>query len=72
MNKYLFLFYDYESHLCGWECFDSNEPYSDGMAVQMAFTSLTCADLYQSVFIYQDGIHYESSDGRLLVCSIRK
>ena len=72
MNKYLFLFYDYESHLCGWECFDPKEPVSDAMAVQQAFNMLVCDDLFQSVLIYQDGSHYESSDGRLLVCSIRK
>ena len=51
MDKYLFLFYDYESHLCSWECFDPKEPVSDAMAVQQAFNMLICDDLYCSVVI---------------------
>lgn len=72
MNKYLFLFYDYESILCGWYSFDPREPVSDAMAVQQAFNILISDEKFRSVSIYQDSCHYESSDGRLLVCSIRK
>lgn len=72
MNKYLFLFYAADETFCGWECFDPKEPVSDAMAVQQAFNMLVCDDLYDSVMIYQDGCHFESSGGRLLVCSIRK
>ena len=72
MDKYLFLFYDFESHLCGWECFDPKEPVSDAMAVHQAFNMLICDDLYCMVAVYQNGCHYKSSDGRLLICTIKK
>ena len=72
MNKYLFLFYDFEFSLCGWECFDPKEPVSDSMAVQQAFNMLVSDDLFCSVDIFQDGSHFESSDGRLLLCIIKK
>ena len=72
MNRYLFIFCTYESRICGWEIFDPKEPVSDAMAVQQAYNMLICDDLYHSVSVYQDGSHFESSDGRILVCSIHK
>ena len=72
MDKYLFLFKTAMGTLCGWECFDPKEPVSEAQAVQQAFNMLVCDDLYDSVEIYSDGCHFESSSGRLLICKVLK
>ena len=72
MDKYLFMFHTAMGTLCGWEVFDPKEPVSEAMAVQQAFNMLICDDLYDSVDVVADGCHFESSSGRLLICTIKK
>lgn len=72
MYRYLFMFRSAMGDLVDWDCWAPEEPVSDAMAVQQAFNCLILNDDFECVDIYQDGKHFMSSSGRLLVARVSK
>ena len=68
MAKYLFLFYNIDSLIIGWECFDPKEPVSEAMAVQQCFNLLSAEMFYGRAEVYI----YRHATVKCHICTLMK
>ena len=68
MNQYLFLFYNKDSSIIGWDYFDPKEPVSEAMAVQQCFNLLYAEMFYARADVYS----YRHATLKCHICTLVK